>query len=334
MNSRQRFVLAAVAVAVLAVPATADAAGSILYRKSGRLYVAAPNGRHKHAIKHSHGLSNPSQDDKGRIVGQKGIKLYRLSRRGKRLNKPITTAFRTNKIVPAFKGPFFPEVSPNGKTIVYTYSFTESHFDFNCSCTVTAPSLNTSYTAVNKFVSDPDKKYGHARFYFHSSWVGNKSTVGTTPDLFDYAGNGLNSVEVDPLGGGADSYRSWFTECTSCDYSNLHKYPLDEPEFTRKQDKVVFNSGNLDDTQAGAKLFVYPLAAPPTAIPPHFCTISGPSGRFSSPSWSPDGKSLAWADKKGIWVGKLGSLSGSECAVTKKLVIRGGSSPDWGKAKP
>jgi hypothetical protein len=59
--------------------------------------------------------------------------------------------------VPSFKGPFFPEVSPNGKTIVYTYSFTESHFDFNCSCTVTSPSLNTSYTGVNKFVSDPTR---------------------------------------------------------------------------------------------------------------------------------------------------------------------------------
>jgi hypothetical protein len=333
VNSRQRLVLVAVATAVLAVPPTASAS-SIVYRKSGRIYAAAPNGTHKHAIKHTRGLSNPSQDDKGRIVAQKGIRFYRLSRRGKRLNKPITTVFRTNKIVPSFKGPFFPEVSPNGKTIVYTYSFTESHFDFNCSCTVTSPSLNTSYTAVNKYVSDPDKKYGHARFYYHSSWVSNSRTVGTTPDLFDYAGNGLDSVEVDPLGGGVDSYISWFTECTSCNYSDLHKYPLDEPEFTRKQDKVVFNSGNLDDTLAGAKLFVYPLAAPPKAIPPHFCTISGPNGKFASPSWSPDGKSLAWADKKGIWVGKLGDLSGTECAVSRKLVIKGGSSPDWGKAKP
>ena len=196
------------------------------------------------------------------------------------------------------------------------------------------PSLNTTYTKSNKFVSDPEKAYGIARFYYHSSWVSNSRSVGTTPDLFDYAGNGLNSVEVDPLGGGADSYISWFTECTSCDYSDLHKYPLDEPEFTRKQDKVVFNSGNLDDTQAGAKLFVYPLAAPPKAIPPHFCTISGPNGKFSSPSWSPDGKSLAWADSKGIWVGKLGDLSGSECAVSRKLVIRGGRQPDWGKARP
>jgi hypothetical protein len=335
MSSRHRLALAAVAAAVIAIPTTAEAAGgSILYRKSGRLYVAAPSGHGKHAIKHTRGLSNPSQDDKGRIVAQKGIKLYRLNRRGKKLNKPITTAFRTNKIVTSFKGPFFPEVSPNGKKIAYTYSFTESHFDFNCGCTVTSPSLNTSYTQSNRFVSDPEKKYGLARFYFHSSWVGNNSTVGTTPDLFDYAGNGLDSVEIDPLGGGADSYRSWFTECTTCDYSNLHKYPLDEPEFTRKQDKVAFTSGNLDDTLPGAKLFIYPLAAPPTALPPHFCQISGPNGKFSSPSWSPDGKSLAWADRKGIWVGKLGSLAGSECQITRKRVIKGGGSPDWGKARP
>jgi hypothetical protein len=321
--------------AIAGVPAQAAQPGSIVYSKGGSIWAVSPSGKGKHRIPHTRGLSNPSQDDRGRIVAQKGINLYRLSRRGKRLNKPITTAYRTNPILTSFKGPFFPEVSPDGKKIAYTYSFTESHYDYNCGCVMTNPSLSTSYTYSNRFVSKPDEKFGLARFYYHSSWVGNKSSVGTTPDLYDYGGNPLNSVEVDPLGGGPDSYRVWFTECTSCDdITSFQKYPLDEPELTRKQDKAVFVSGDLDATLPGSALFLYPLAAPPTALPPHFCRVTGPNGKFASPSFSPNGRSLAWADRKGVWVGKLGSLDGDQCELTRKLVVKGGTTPDWGPARP
>jgi len=327
-------VLATRAAAASPQAYSAKSSGSILYHKAGSLWVASPSGKRPHRIPHSRGLESPSQDNRGRIVAQRGIKLYRLSRKGKLLNKPIITAFRTNPIVRSFKGPFFPEVSPDGGKIAYTYSFTESHYDYNCGCVLTSPSLSTTYTASNRFVADPEKKYGIARFYYHSSWVTSRSTVGTTPDLFDYGGNGLNSVEIDPLGGGADSYNSWFTECNPCDYANVKKYPLDEPELTRKQDKAVFVSGELDETLPGRYLFIYPLPARPTALPQHFCRIAGATGKFSSPSWSPDGRSLAWADRKGIWVGTVGNLAGDSCEIKSKLVIRRGSTPDWGPARP
>ena len=203
---------------VAAAPVAHDAAsaGSILYSKGGRLWVASPSGKGKHRIPKTRGLENPSQDNKGRIVAQKGIYLHRLSRRGRRLNKPITTAFRTSRILPAFKGPFFPEVSPDGRKIAYTYSFTESHYDPGCDCVSTQPSLNTAYTHSNRFVENPDSRFGHARFYSRASWVGNGSVVATTPNLYDYAGNVLDSAAIDPLGGGADSYQRWFTDCTDC----------------------------------------------------------------------------------------------------------------------
>ncbi len=335
MDMRHLGVAVAAAALLSGALASGADASSILYRKGGSLWVASPSGKKAHRIKHSRGLSNPSQDNRGRIVAQKGIKLYRLSRRGRRLNKPITTAFRTSRIVPSFKGPFFPEVSPNGKLIAYTYSFTESHYDPGCQCVSTAPSLNTAYTYSNRFVSDPDRKFGHMRFYYRGSWMGNKSFVATTPNLYDYAGNVLDTVAIDPIGGGADSYKGWFTECTDCrSVQTLQKYPLDEAELTRKSDKAVVVAGNLNAAQAGAMLFVYPLPQPPTAVPPHFCRITGPNGKFTSPSWSPDGRSLAWADRSGIWVGKLGSLAGDTCNVSRKLVIKRATAPDWGPARP
>lgn len=323
------------AAAVAAGSAAAAGPGSILYRKSGRLYVASPSGKGKRAIPKSKGLDNPSQDDKGRIVAQKGVNLFHLRRDGKQLNKPITTVFRTSAVLPAFKGPFFPEVSPDGRKIAYTYSFTASAYDPQCDCTRDQPSLNTAYTPSNKFISDPDPKFGHMRFFARASWIGNGSVIGTTPNLYDYAGNVLNTIAVDRLGGGADSYDSWFTECTVCDsVSTLQKYPLDEAEVTRKRDKMVLVAGDLNATLPGSQLFIYPLApGQPPAIPQHFCRVTGPNGKFTSPSWSPDGKSLAWADSKGVWVGKLGSLAGDQCEITKKLVISGGKLPDWGPAR-
>ena len=323
--------------AAASAPAAHDAAsaGSILYKKGGRLHVISPSGRGRHAIPRSRGLSNSSQDDRGRIVAQRGIYLHRLSRRGRRLNRPITTAFRTSRILPAFKGPFFPEVSPDGRKIAYTYSFTESHYDPGCQCVSTAPSLNTAYTWSNRFVENPDARFGHMRFYSRASWMGNSNVVGTTPNLYDYAGNVLDTVAVDPLGGGADSYRGWFTDCTDCSsIQTLQKYPLDDGEVTRQRDKAVFVTGELNATQAGSELSVHPMPAPPTAVPPRSCRIRGASGKFSSPSWSPDGRSLAWADRRGIWVGKLGSLAGADCEVTRKLVVSGGANPDWGPARP
>ena len=72
----------------------------------------------------------------------------------------------------------------------------------------------------------------------------------------------------------------------------------------------------------------------PPAIPATLCQITGANGKFTSPTWSPDGKSLAWADAKGIWVARVGDTSGRTCRLTKTLVVPGGSSPDWGPAKP
>jgi hypothetical protein len=319
------------------VAAAANAgAGSILYLKGGKLWVASPDGRVKRRVRHAGRFDNPSQADNGIVVAQRGINLYRMNRRGRLLNKPITTAFRTNPILPAFNGPFWPEVSPDGTKIAYTYAFTAAHFDFGCMCSLVSPSLNTAYTWANRFTDDPAKTFGLARFYSRASWIDNRQVLGTTEHLFDYGGNVLNSVAVDPLGGGEDSYRTWFSNCVAgCDdLLTLQLYRLAEGEMTRQRDKLVFVSGALNGSADGSTMQIHPMTGMPPAIPPAFCEIGGASGRFTSPTWSPDGRSLAWADARGIWVGRVGDVSGSTCEITRRLLVPGGSQPDWGPARP
>jgi hypothetical protein len=311
-------------------------AGSIVYVKGGKLWVASADGRVKRRVRHAGRFENPSQADNGTVVAQRGISLYRMNRRGRLLNKPITTAFRTNSILPAFHGPLWPEVSPDARKIAYTYSFTAAHYDPACNCNRVSPSLNTAYTYADRFVERPETTFGLARFYAKASWIDNRQVLGTTQHLFDYAGNVLNSVVVDPLGGGQDSYRTWFSACMAgCDdLLTLQMHRLDEGEMTRQKDKLVFVSGPLNGAADGSQLQIHRLAGLPPAIPPGFCQISGPNGKFSSPTWSPDGRSLAWADARGIWVAEVGDISGATCQLTPRLVIRGGTQPDWGPARP
>ena len=41
--------------------------------------------------------------------------------------------------------------------------------------------------------------------------------------------------------------------------------------------------------------------------------------------------------RRGIWVGQVGNTfgpTGPACELTKRLVVPGGSKPDWGPARP
>ena len=143
-------VAACVGAAALAAPAAQAASGSIVYRKAGRLWVAGPDGKRARAIPRTRGMENPSQDDRGLIVAQRGTMLHRVDRRGRARNRPFTTPFRTSSLLPAVKGPFWPEVSPDGRHIAYTYSLTASSFDPACSCYRVTPSLNTTFTRADR----------------------------------------------------------------------------------------------------------------------------------------------------------------------------------------
>lgn len=182
----------------------------------------------------------------------------------------------------------------------------------------------------------PAASLGVSHIYSKASWIDSSSVLMTTESLYDFGGNVLDTVAIDRLGGGVNSYQRWFAECTGCEsIETLQLYPLDDGEMTRKRDRAVFVSGALATKKTGSQLLLYELspATLPPGVPQRFCRFTGASGSFSSPSWSPDGRKLAWADAKGIWIGTVGNLGGDVCQISKRLAIPGGSSPDWGPAR-
>jgi WD40-like Beta Propeller Repeat len=319
--------------------APAGGQGSILYLEGGRLWVASPDGRMKRSVRHTGRFESASQSDNGTIVAQRGVELHRLNRTGKPLTRPFTTAFRTSRLLPNVHGPFSPEISPDGKRVAYTYSFVASHFDPACMCQRTSPSMNTAYTWADRLTEAPEKVFGLVRFHSDASWIDNRTTLSATQHLYDYAGNVMDALGIDAIGGGPDSYRDWFSGCMAgCDsVQTLQLYRFAEPEMTRQLDKLVVVSGRLNGPADGSRMQIHRLTARPPAIPQAFCQISATSGKLTSPTWSPDGNSLAWADARGIWVGVVGNAYGPDgpaCELRKQLLIPGGSKPDWGPARP
>lgn len=66
----------------------------------------------------------------------------------------------------------------------------------------------------------------------------------------------------------------------------------------------------------------------PPAVPAYTC-LTGGEAEHASPTWSPDSTSLAWAGKTGIWIKPA---AGTCSSPATKLLIPGGSAPDWSPA--
>jgi hypothetical protein len=294
--------LALLAAGVAAAPAAAD--GSLSYVKDGNVFVAAPDGSGAKQLTTDGGYESPSQADDGTVVAARQTKegertprrLHRMDRDGQLLNPPVVTVPVDNSY---YIGPLQPKVSPDGRYVAYHYFYTGPLSD--------SPEPRTSISH-----SDRDTINGEITStlgdYMNPSWLQDgRLTVW-------YANERTYNADVYTIDG--DSVTNWFGDA---DVSAL------------LLDGEVSTAGDRLAALGNGALRLYEIPSGPTNQPQFRCAIA--DGAIKEPTWSPDGRQLAYEAPDGIHVVQLDDIGGCGSAA-RTLVVPGGADPDWGAAAP
>lgn len=297
--------LALLACLAAAGPAeAADPGGSLAYAKGGEVFLSSPDGSGATQLTSGGGYAWPSQADDGTVVavrqtqegGRTPRRLHRMDRTGKALNAPVVTVPVDNSF---YVGPLAPKVSPDGRLVAYHYFYTGPVTDS------TLPRTSLSYSDRDTVNGELTSTLGG---YLTPSWLQDGRLVAF------YGSERVLQADILNTDG---SVTNWFGDP---DVAPL----LTDGEVSRDGDRLAAIGSAKD-----IRLYDVPGGAP--AAPQLRCTLTGFAGDPHDPTWSPDGRALAWSEDDGIHVARLDDL-GACGGAARPLVVPGGEYPDWGVA--
>ena len=316
MPPTTRAVAAAAALACLGAPAAAQADSSIVYVKDHNVWIAEPDGSRQHQVTSDGSAGwaygSPTQADDGTIVARKGTDIVRLEQNGTLLSSfdPPDTKDSAGGAIGGT--PTSVAVSPDGSKVAYTYSHATCPPGASCGVRYV-----TLYSYSDR--ATPEATFGKL-FRRTPSWVSNNRIL---------AFNGFgHQVNLDSPGGYDDDVR-WFDDADMFDPST----DLGDGELSRQGDRLVTVRGYGDEVHLMFYAVSGDVRSGTPSGPPAYACNTGYEPTLASPTWSPDGKQVAFAHKEGIEVLPLPSVE-PNCpgASSGKVVIPGGSQPHWGPA--
>ena len=311
------------ALALTGAAAETAAADSILYLKGGDVWLSTPDGARQFQVTTTGGYRSASQSDDGTIVALKGQRLHKLDRLGKVLADNSTAVEDGTNDAPmpyasTFIGPHEVDLSPNGRKVAYNFHW-QYWTTFGGSSTgyhmlrqgvgVTAPDANSAWS---------DAGMGYQTGWLDSAWYDDDTLV-----YGKKASHGMMDIAFNDVGRQNTGSTNWFHHTSLPDM----RQPAVSPD--RGLIAVVGDSNN--EWSTGQQLWVWESTGPAPALP-NLCNAYGnpTGGTYASPVFSPDGKALAWEEGDGVHV-----VTGQDqCSnpAGAKLLIPGGSEPDWARA--
>ncbi|MEA2366263.1 MAG: hypothetical protein QOI32_1775 [Thermoleophilaceae bacterium] len=190
-------------------------------------------------------------------------------------------------------GPITPALSPDASLVAYNFFNTGS----------ITPGFRTALSYSNRQTSNDE--IFNIGGWSNPSWIGNGMVL-----MFDGSETFTGDTLIKTLG--VTATQPWYEDAG-----------------------MVLTGGEVDAGRTrlaatdGAIIRLYRLNAPPPAIAVEpRCDLSNPTGSFFRPTWSPDGRSLAWQEDDGIWAADIDL---DNCTATQpEPIVAGGKAPDWG----
>jgi hypothetical protein len=323
-------ILSLLLFAVLAAPAAAD---SIVYAKDANIWAARPDGSGAVQITKDGTAANrygeATQADDGAVLAVQGNRFHRFDRSGNRVATFGSVLTDKPNQINAY-GPWDSRISPDGQKVAYWLGIIGGWYDYSTGIYYRDPQSAVVYqSAVN------GAQLGNTMFYEEPSWLADSKHL----LIWDSINGGVPQVATGEIGADHNHFTGWFHDLDTFADPEGWK-PIGAGEVSRDGKRLALlrapatmGNGGLARGLHNSLVF-YEVSGFDHAPAPMACVFVDDDGsEMGPPSWSPDGRSVAWATAKGVWVGTIGdprSCNGWDM----KLVIPGGLEPDWGPADP
>ena len=321
-------------VAALAAPGSAGAS-SIVYVKGGDIWRASPGGARKEIVVRARGattFSAVTQDDRGRLyaVQAPSRRWLRFSSSGRRVGRAFNTAGAGLRLhydpahnLPGFAGPVDAQASSGGDLIA-SWGTLQLLDHVDPAAIPPKPKYFTQdYVGLNvtRSTRDDDRAQG-----LPSNDLAWPSFLRDGTVIAGAFGNLLKGYGIWYFRPGGADVRFWFGPTDNT-------LRLANPEVTRKGDLIALTTDRDNPASMDDDVVVGHLTGPPPAAPDRDCYWASPNGTVSGLTWSPDGTTLAWTDRVGVWTARftVPEQTGQACVVgARRLLARSATSPDWG----
>jgi hypothetical protein len=320
---------AGVAAGALAATAGAD---SIVYVKDGNVWLTSPDAAKQYQVTFDGGYASPSQADDGTIVALRGKQFVRMNRSGQALNPPFDAIGTAGG---DFYGPYEPRVSPDGQRIAYWFGQYSDRYDYGCNCYLYRLESKTAWSWSTRF-TDPTAESEHYLGLEQPEWLTNDRLLASYPGFWMSGW----TFKIGTGTGYSDKAAQWWYQFK--DDQGYNFYPTD-PALSPDGKKLALANGG--DPNKKTQLLLASVPGPAwVGDPPYENDYLGNSaveqptlqcvqekGLVVNPTWSQDSGSVAYGSSDGIHV--MTVPADLKCAaVADRLLVAGGSEPDWGPA--